>query len=172
MIFVGGTGRSGTTLLAEIIGQHPLVWNVPTETRFLVDPGGVRDLVPALSTTYTPFHGSDALTRFRNLLTRDVAGCSAPGVPSQVDLTVIFGRDHYADWAERFLAALTWYTFDDRSTQRTVGRYFADRNGLVALCRSGDAVPLGAVSRRQIRPHRPPSGPGGGIPSVDAVGAG
>ena len=136
MIFVAGTGRSGTTLLAEVIGQHPSVWHIPTETRFLVDPGGLQDLVPALSTAYTPFHGCDALTRFRSLLTCDVAGRPTPEALSKADLTEIFGPDRYADWAERFLTALTWYTFNERTTRRTVGRYFADRAGLAAVCRS------------------------------------
>ena len=136
MIFVGGTGRSGTTQLAEIIGQHPSVWHIPTETRFLVDPGGLQDLVPSLSSAYTPFHGCDALSRFRGMLTCDVAGRPTPGALSHVDLTAVFGPDRYADWSERFLAALTWYTFDERSTRRVVGRYFAARDDAVAVCRS------------------------------------
>jgi hypothetical protein len=135
-IFVGGTGRSGTTVLADIIGQHPEVWHVPTETRFLVDPGGVEDLVRALSTEYTPFHGSDALTRFTTILTQDVAGQAPPGALVHADLPAIFGAEPYADWSRRFLAALTWYAFNDRATERIVGRYFADRSELLALCRS------------------------------------
>jgi omega-hydroxy-beta-dihydromenaquinone-9 sulfotransferase len=136
MIFVGGTGRSGTTQIAEIIGQHPSVWHVPTETRFLVDPGGLQDLVPALSSAYTPFHGCDALARFRSLLTCDVAGRPAPDALSHVDLTAIFGAARYEDWSERFLEALTWYTFDERSIRRVVGRYFARRSDVVDICRS------------------------------------
>jgi hypothetical protein len=135
-IFIGGTGRSGTSQLADVIGQHPLVWRAPTETRFLVDPGGVEDLVRSLSTEYTPFHGSDALARFTTLLTRNMVGRPAPGALSQADLPAVFGADRYADWSRRFLAALIWYTFDDRGTERIVGRYFADRSELLALCRS------------------------------------
>ncbi len=134
--FVGGTGRSGTSLLAEIVGQHPSVWHVPTETRFLVDPGGVEDLVRALSTEYTPFHGTDALARFTTFLTRNVAGRPLPGALNQADLPAIFGADRYEDWTRRFLAALTWYSFDDRGTERIVGRYFEDRSEALALCRS------------------------------------
>jgi hypothetical protein len=136
MIFVGGTGRSGTTQLALIIGQHPSVWHIPTETRFLVDPGGLQDLVPSLSTGHTPFHACDALDRFRTLLTRDVAGRGTPGAFSHADLPTIFGADRYADWCERFLAALTWYSYDERSTPRVVGRYFAERSELMSLCRT------------------------------------
>lgn len=42
--FVGGTGRSGTTRLTTVLDQHPAVYALPDETRFLIDPGGLEDL--------------------------------------------------------------------------------------------------------------------------------
>lgn len=135
-IFVGGTGRSGTTQLTAIIGQHPDVWHIPEETRFLVDPGGLEDLVRFLSTDFTPFHSCDALNRFRTLLTRDVVGEDGPEAFSHVDLTTIFGVERFGDWAKRFLADLTWHSFTEVDTPRTMGRYFSDRAELIALCRS------------------------------------
>ncbi|MFD2082687.1 Sulfotransferase family protein [Actinopolymorpha cephalotaxi] len=136
MIFVGGTGRSGTTQLAQIIGCHPQVWHIPPETRFLVDPGGLQDLVQSLSTGHTPFHAIDALDRFRTMLTRDVAGHWPPEAFSHADLPAVFGTDRYTDWCERFLGALSWYDYDERSTPRVVGRYFAERADLLTLCRT------------------------------------
>jgi omega-hydroxy-beta-dihydromenaquinone-9 sulfotransferase len=135
-IFVGGTGRSGTSQIATIIGQHPSVWRAPDETRFLVDPGGLEEVVRSLSTGYTPFHAMDSLARLRTMLTENLAGGSASGGFGSRDLRSIFGAQRYADWAEQFLAELTWYSFDEGNTHRTVGRYFSDRTELVALCRS------------------------------------
>lgn len=43
-LFVGGTGRSGTTIVAQLLGAHPQAALVPIELRFHVDPGGLCDL--------------------------------------------------------------------------------------------------------------------------------
>jgi hypothetical protein len=44
-LFVGGTGRSGTTIVAKVLGAHPAYHMIPFEIRFLTDPGGLIDLV-------------------------------------------------------------------------------------------------------------------------------
>jgi hypothetical protein len=43
-VFVGGTGRSGTTVVAELIGARADVAYIPVELRLHVDPGGLVDL--------------------------------------------------------------------------------------------------------------------------------
>lgn len=58
-VFVGGTGRSGTTILARLLGSHPNFHLIPIEVRFLVDPGGLCDLV----------NGTIDLARFVELTT-------------------------------------------------------------------------------------------------------
>jgi len=47
-IFIGGTGRSGTTILGYTLSLHKRVFTLPFESRFIVDPGGVEDLVSSL----------------------------------------------------------------------------------------------------------------------------
>lgn len=44
-ILIGGTGRSGTTLLARIIGEHPSIFTFRWETQFMVSPNGLIDLI-------------------------------------------------------------------------------------------------------------------------------
>jgi Sulfotransferase family len=45
LVFVGGTGRSGTTVLAELLGRHSRFLGVPIECRFHCNPSGLADVV-------------------------------------------------------------------------------------------------------------------------------
>jgi hypothetical protein len=45
LVFVGGTGRSGTTVLAELLGRHSRFAGVPIECRFHCNPTGLADVV-------------------------------------------------------------------------------------------------------------------------------
>jgi hypothetical protein len=45
MIFVGGTGRSGTHVLSQLLGSHPRYARVPIECRFHCNPQGFPDLL-------------------------------------------------------------------------------------------------------------------------------
>ncbi len=45
LVFVGGTGRSGTTVLAELLGCHSRFLAVPIECRFHCNPSGLADVV-------------------------------------------------------------------------------------------------------------------------------
>lgn len=43
-IFIGGTGRSGTTIVGDLLNEHPEIrTSLPTEIKFLANPGGLLD---------------------------------------------------------------------------------------------------------------------------------
>jgi len=44
-IFIGGTGRSGTTLLLRLIADNPEIFVFRWETQFLVSPNGLMPLI-------------------------------------------------------------------------------------------------------------------------------
>ncbi len=43
-IFIGGTGRSGTTLLIRLLERHPKIFTLRWESQFLVAPNGLLNL--------------------------------------------------------------------------------------------------------------------------------
>lgn len=67
-IFVGGTGRSGTTVFKRLFRSHPQVASIRKELRITIDPGGVLDLVSALSNRWSPTKGDAALAQFQTLV--------------------------------------------------------------------------------------------------------
>lgn len=44
-LFIGGTGRSGTTVMGRLLGSHPDFAELPSETKFLTGPEGLCALV-------------------------------------------------------------------------------------------------------------------------------
>ena len=140
--FIGGTGRSGTTRLATVLGQHPAVYALPDETRFLIDPGGLEDLAHALTGAYTPFHGDDALRRFDRLMRVTLCGHSQTEFRGW-DLPSMVGAPRYWAALDRLWEQLVWYAFDvgiptdgqmpprsryePTTYRRVVPRYFDDR---------------------------------------------
>ena len=149
--FVGGTGRSGTTRLTTVLGQHPAVYALPDETRFLIDPGGLEDLAHALTGAYTPYHGDDALRRFDHLMRVTLTGQSQTAFRGW-DLPSMVGAPRYWAALDRLREQLVWYAYDEgipdaarmpplspyepTTHRRIVPRYFDDRPTLIAILRS------------------------------------
>jgi hypothetical protein len=48
-IFVGGTGRSGTTIMADLLNSHPDIVLAARENKLIVEKDGLRDLVGQLA---------------------------------------------------------------------------------------------------------------------------
>jgi hypothetical protein len=137
-----------------VLGQHPAVYALPDETRFLIDPGGLEDLAHALTVAYTPIHGDDALRRFDRLMRVTLAGQSETGSRRR-NLPSLLGASRYWAALDRLREQLVWYTFDytfdegaaddgrmaplspDEMTtyRRVVPRYFDDRPTLIAILR-------------------------------------
>ena len=147
-IFIGGTGRSGTTLLNQLMGMHPLVHAFPTEMRFLVDAGGLMNLVDAFTDRYSMTQSREALHRFETLMRRDLSTPGTKPYPRH-DLPTWLGADHFHRELDRFVADLTAQSYAGslrhvaRNTQPTdlltapllVPRHFEQRSAL--LTRAG-----------------------------------
>lgn len=66
-IFIGGTGRSGTSIFKKVLLQHSEIVGVRQELRILIDPDGVLDLGNTLVNHWTPQAADLALSKFRSL---------------------------------------------------------------------------------------------------------
>lgn len=67
-VFIAGTGRSGTTVLKQVLARHSRIVALANELRVIVDPGGVLDLISALSDRWSPWKADTAIFRFRDML--------------------------------------------------------------------------------------------------------
>jgi hypothetical protein len=83
-VFVGGTGRSGTTVMARLLGAHPALHNIHVEVRFINDPGGLCDLAAA-RTTYYDFRRK----MLRGWFYRDVGNGETRGVHRLLDRNTV-----------------------------------------------------------------------------------
>jgi len=152
-IFIAGTGRSGTSRLARLLGSHQRIYGVKNEARFIIDPDGLEDLVDTLSRRYTMYHSDQALKRFDRMMRETLVGLTENAFRSW-HLDKNFGRDLYFSTLNAFVAQLIDYEFDEvvpadslfnptnaywpsqnKAYRRVVGKYYAQRETIVALCR-------------------------------------
>lgn len=73
-IFVGGYGRSGTTICLHALYNHPQIRAIPIETKFLVEEDGFYDLIQALTTDFSYPSAMRAIKRFTHLMRKLVTG--------------------------------------------------------------------------------------------------
>ncbi|GAA4905272.1 hypothetical protein HD597_003238 [Nonomuraea thailandensis] len=168
-IFVAGTGRSGTSQLATILGEHPQIHRIPIETRFIVDPGGLRDVADALTTRYDPYVGDDALRRLNDMLTVRLVGRYDRDRGHTVPQAI--GERHYWDAVGRLWPQLVASTFDEsvpaagsghagwtagpfelQSRRRAIPRYFGDRGELLAILRRAIDTMFGGAAADAGKP--------------------
>ena len=66
--FIGGSGRSGTNVLRELLNKHPDVGSLPFEHRFLIDPDGLVDFISHSQDCWSPFMSDNRIKRLEAFL--------------------------------------------------------------------------------------------------------
>lgn len=108
-IFIGGTGRSGTTILAKLLGTHSELYTFPKEIRFITDPDGIGSLRNAIVSDWSPFNADIAIDRFI-LLMKKVSGLSYKSYPL-LDLNKYSHRNFIKIWTDNFVNDLCEYHY-------------------------------------------------------------
>jgi len=67
-IFVGGTGRSGTTAVFQAIATGRGFVSAAPELRVHIDPKGALDLLDAMSDNWSPYQADSAIHEFASLM--------------------------------------------------------------------------------------------------------
>jgi hypothetical protein len=68
LCLIGGSGRSGTTVLQQVFTTHPRVAGLSSEARFLTDPGGVVDFFNTMTAGWSPYGFDADVRRLETLL--------------------------------------------------------------------------------------------------------
>ncbi|MEZ4720770.1 MAG: sulfotransferase [Flavobacteriales bacterium] len=92
VIFVSGSGRSGTNILKELLSLHSQIASLPFELRFFVDPRGVLDFYNTYSSYWTPYWSDYKIKELEKFL----LSLSTKSEISQVDSELT--PTPYADW--------------------------------------------------------------------------
>ena len=130
-IFIGGIGRSGTTITLNALYNHDHVLAFPVETKFLVEEDGFAALISALTTEFSVAGSASAIKRFENLMRNRVTGIEHSKFMLQHELPISL-FNHYGEALDEFLRLVTTkYFFDDpapllAATRRFVNTTFDD----------------------------------------------
>jgi len=76
-IFIGGSGRSGTTIALHVLYKHHQLYALPIESKFIVEVDGLSSLVNAMTSDFSTTCSQEAKERFSKLMREVVSGRGA-----------------------------------------------------------------------------------------------
>lgn len=108
-IFIGGTGRSGTTILSKLLGSTQEIFRFPFELRFLTDPSGYLSLRNALVDNWSFYQGDIAIDQFNKLL--KALGNKYIGAYPNYYFQELTGVKEYRNWVSDFTQEFVEFKF-------------------------------------------------------------
>lgn len=110
-IFIGGTGRSGTTILSKTLNQLDDIYTIPQEIRFITDPDGLISLEHSLVSDWSKFHSDLAMERFLNLM--ENLKTRYKGRYPNHGISELITDDFYQSWVTEFSNYFISYKIKD-----------------------------------------------------------
>jgi hypothetical protein len=108
-VFVMGTGRCGTTVMARILSEHPDIFTAPKEFHLLVNPDGFLSLKRALVDDWSPFNAAAALKRFNKMIVNFSTHLRYH--PTTVTFREILGKKNWDEETKKFLDNLSSFKY-------------------------------------------------------------
>jgi hypothetical protein len=104
IVFVTGTGRSGTNITKKIFTQHSEIATLPFEHRFTIDPKGVIDFYRSYPQQWSPYWCDHKIKEFigfmRSLATNAPEKAARTKAAKKIDPTgLVKTHPAYAGWA-------------------------------------------------------------------------
>lgn len=152
-IFIGGTVRSGTSILYQALGRHTAIHSLPTEMRFLIDPDGLMNLIDALTVHYSLVQAREMLFRFERMM-RIYLCHPWKGPYPGFNFPAWLGGQYYWQRLDQFCSELVDGEFDgtDWQVEPTEGRLVIFVKRLEQLWRGLRCYPF--LARRGLRELR------------------
>ncbi|MCF2857408.1 sulfotransferase [Pseudoalteromonas sp. SMS1] len=67
-VFIGGVGRSGTSITRELLTKGEEVLGFPFEYRFIIDPDGIVDFIQSYTSAWSPYMADRKIKRLERFL--------------------------------------------------------------------------------------------------------
>jgi len=109
-IFIGGTGRSGTSILYKLLGSHKNIYAFENEMRFITDYNGLINLVDALTINYSVIQAREALYQFEKFMKIHLTTPQKPPYFG-IDFNHFFGKEFFEIKTEEFIRSLVDFAF-------------------------------------------------------------
>ena len=119
-IFVGGSGRSGTSFVARRLGQTKEIARVPYETRFLTDNKGAIDLFDSLTENFSIDKARSSVEDFKELMLELDSPFTAPYIGYRMS-RLSGKKSKYSESLEKLLGEITsgqFYAWDKQNRDR------------------------------------------------------
>ena len=110
VIFIGGSGRSGTNILRKLLSNHSQVASLPFEYRFIIDPDGIVDFYNSFTSNWSPYYSDVKIKRLNIFLINLAEKNNTKSNYIDWELSKYF--PHYIENVQKLISNLKSFEYD------------------------------------------------------------